>query len=174
MAVPTKGNIDTYANVAAISVTETGANTLTFSKFAFPFSIMDKMALLIARVEYMPGSFGNMDGSKDNILMGLACAGSLADATNQADPLILDSGARMRIDTGVAASGFIYDTRIMHDFSTLPGGGLLVAPNPLYAFMKGTGNTAANNMWVRLFYTYMQLATDDYWQLVESRRVITS
>jgi len=43
---------DTFANIAAVRVIESAANTQTSVKFDFPFSIMDKMALLISRIEY--------------------------------------------------------------------------------------------------------------------------
>jgi len=168
-----KKALDMYANVAAIDLTESAANTLTVAKFAFPFSIMDKMALLINRIEY---EFANLPSvlaaSADQIIAGVSAV-SNPDMTNPTDPGVIDSLKYSRIDFGAAASGILYMQPFIKDFSTLPGGGILVAPNPLYAAILGVSAGAAGRVKVRLYYTYMELATDEYWQLVESRRIIS-
>lgn len=170
----TKKAMDAYANYAAVMVTESAPSTLTTAKFAFPFSIMDKMALLISRIEYWIGDMGVLNSSGDSLVIGLAAASTLVVANNQADPTIIDSMSYNRFDIGTAASGLFFSNPFVKDFSDLPGGGLLVAPNPLYAFIKAGGTSTAANAWVKLFYTYMTLADADYWQLVESRRIISS
>lgn len=166
--------IDQYANIAALDITESAANTQTSLKFAFPFSIMDKMGLLISRVEY---EFSNVSSvfaaAADQICAGLlsSSTGSLLDPT---DPMQIDVIKWTRLDMGAAASGVILQSPVIKDFSTLPGGGLLVAPNPLYGSILGVSAGAAGRVKIKIFYTYMELATDEYWQLVESRRVISS
>ena len=167
------GKLDQYANIASVKVTESAANTQTSTKFAFPFSIMDKMALLISRVEYWLGTPSNMNSDQDYVYMAVTAAATIVDLSNQSDPLVLDSVAQLRQDWGAAASGILVQNPIVKDFANLPGGGILVAPNPLYAMVKGSNNGAANVLWVKLFYTYLELKTDEYWQLVESRRVIS-
>ena len=169
-----KGKIDTYANIAAIFIAETVAGTPAYAKFAFPFSIMDKMALLISRVEYWYGSIGQLNTSGDTLYAGLSTSSSVVDLTNQSDPVIVDSTRLLRVDLGAAASGTIVQQPYVKDFSNLPGGGILVAPAPLYAFVNAVGAGGVVSCWVRLYYTYMELSTDDYWQLVESRRIISS
>lgn len=169
-----KTKADTFANFAAVKVTESAANTQTTVKFAFPFSIMDKMALIINRVEYSFQSWDKFNSTLDYCYMGLTTAGTITDIANQADPLIVDNMAYQRIDMGVAASGLTTMFPFVKDFSDLPGGGLLVAPNPLFAIIQGGGASAACAGYVKLFYTYIELSTDEYWQLVESRRVISS
>lgn len=166
--------VDTYANMAAIDLTESAANTLTQAKFAFPFSIMDKMALLISRIEYELSNLTTVfAASADQIIAGIT-VGSAPDLTNPADPLVIDSFKVSRADFGTAASAVLISQPFIKDFSMMPGGGILVAPNPLYAAIMGVSAGAAGRVKIRLWYTYMELATDDYWQLVESRRVISS
>jgi len=63
---------------------------------------------------------------------------------------------------------------MIKDFSSLAGGGLLVAPAPLYGFVISAGAGGVMDAWVKLFYTYVELAADEYWQLVESRRIIST
>jgi hypothetical protein len=174
MAATKKNLGDQFANIAAIGVTETAANTMTSAKFAFPFSIMDKMALLINRMEYWFEGFSALNSQEDNIVGCLTTASSVISINNQADPQIIDSCRLVRVDIGAAASGVLLGQPFIKDFSTLPGGGLLVAPSPLYAMIKGTGNAAVTGLQLKLFYTYMELSTDQYWELVESRRIISS
>lgn len=165
--------LDMYSNVAAIDLTESAANTLTVAKFAFPFSIMDKMALLINRIEY---EFANLPSvlaaAADQIIGGISAISNPV-LTDPTDPGVIDTVKLSRIDFGAAATGIMYFQPFIKDFATLPGGGILVAPNPLYCAIMGVSAGAAGRVKVRVYYTYMELATDEYWQLVESRRIIS-
>jgi len=166
---------DTFANYAALTIVESAANTFTSSKFQFPFSIMDKMALILQRIEYDFTSFtGAFAASADTLTCGICVAATLSDVDNPADPLLVDTMRIRRSDFGVAATGIAMYFPLIKDFTNLAGGGLLVAPNPLYGFVKGISAGAAGTVAIKLFYTYLELSTDDYWQLVESRRIISS
>jgi len=172
MALSTKK--DQLANIAAVYVTESAANTQTSLKFNFPYSVMDKMAILIARIEYWYSGFGNFNSTADTLTAGIMVAGTVVDISNQADPAIVDTSRLVRVDLGAAASGMFVTQPYIKDFANLPGGGLLVAPAPLYGMVQSAGAAAANACWIKLFYTYMSLSTDQYWELVESRRIISS
>jgi len=169
-----KKTIDQYANVAALQVTESAAGTLTTAKFAFPFSIMDKMAILVSRIEYWPGGLDQLNSTGDYILGGITVAASVTDLRTQSDPQVVDSFSYGRIDLGTAATGMFKAMPWVKDLSNLPGGGILLAPNPLYVAVKSNGAGGPTSLWVRLYYTYMELSTEEYWQLVESRRIISS
>lgn len=171
----TKKVADTYANLAAISVAETVAGTMATAKFNFPFSIMDKMALLISRIEYLfDASLAQMNSSGDCVVAALLASNTVVNIDNQADPLIMDNCRAMRVDFGAAASGLISMQPVVKDFSSLPGGGILAAPAPLYGAVKGFTMAGVASVWIKLFYTYLELSTDEYWQLVESRRIISN
>jgi hypothetical protein len=169
-----KKSTDRWANIAAVRVVESAANTLTTLKYQFPFSIMDKVGLIISRIEYWPESLDQLNSASDIANYALIAASTVTDITNQADALIIDSLRIARMDLGAAASGFLNVHPIVKDFSNLVGGGILVAPAPLYAAIKGTGAGAAMQCWIKLFYTYQSMSTDEYWELVESRRIIGS
>jgi hypothetical protein len=77
-----------------------------------------------------------------------------------------------RIDTGTAANANFVWSPYVKDFSNLPGGGLLVAPNPLYLAVKGTGLSAALNVNLRIFFTEIELDPDLYRELFQSRALI--
>lgn len=166
---------DERAQYAAMVLTEAGTNTLTTAKFQFPFSIMDKMALVIHRIEYEVVNVATVfAAAADRLTMAIIAANTIVDITNPVDPTIIDSMRIGRYDFGTAATGMLLAQPLVKDFTNLPGGGILVAPNPLYYAVKGDSAGAASITAVRMYYTYMELATDDYWQLVESRRIITS
>lgn len=166
--------LDQYANVAAIDLIESAANTLTVAKFAFPFSIMDKMALLLSRIEY---EFANLNtvfaATADQMMAGVATQDNV-DLTSPTASSLVDVMKLTRTDFGAAATGILTVQPLIKDFSNLPGGGLLVAPNPLYGAIMGVSAAAAGRVKIRMFYTYLELATDEYWQLVESRRIIST
>lgn len=165
---------DRFANVAAINVIEPAAGTPGYEKFNFPYSILDKMGLLISRIEYWFGSLPQLNSGGDNIIAGLTAQSPVVSLTNQSDPSIIDTARLLRLDYGAAASAELHFQPTLKDFSNLPGGGILVAPAPLYGAVVSTGAGGAMSCWIRLYYTYMELSTEDYWQLVESRRIISS
>lgn len=165
---------DMYANIAAVLVAETAAGTLATEKFAFPFSIMDKMGLLIQRLEYFPASLQQLNSSTDEVRMALLTRAAVTDVTAQNDPAVVDTVTFTRLDLGTAASGLLFSRPITRDFTTLAGGGLLVAPGSLYAGIQSFGAGGVMSCWLRMYYTYMQLSADEYWQLVESRNVVST
>lgn len=170
----TKKATDLWAQIAAVQVTEASAGTAAYTKFNFPFSIMDKMGIIISRIEYIFSSLTQLNSGGDYVLMGLAVANTVASLLAANDPQILDTHRVDRYDFGTAASAAFRDSPVVRDFSQLPGGGLLVAPNPLYGVIISSGASGVMGGWVRMYYTYTELATDEYWQLVESRRIISS
>lgn len=173
MAALTKNGPDSRAQIAAIKATESAANTLTAFMFNFPFSIMDKMALNIHRIEYWP-MHARLVGNGDSICGAIICGKTIADIYDQTDPIMVDSLLVERVDMGTPANAVVRSNPYVRNFADLPGGGLLVPPNPLGFAIKGSSLADPGIMWVRMHYTYMQLSTDEYWQLVEARRVISN
>jgi len=163
---------DRYANLAALDLVQTVADTTLFKSFAFPFSIQEKVALVIHRLEYW-FTLSVLNTTADYVAGGIACASNLADETDMTDSLIIDQMRIIRTDLGAAASGTLNIQPIVKDFGWLPGGGMLVAPAPLYGFIASAGAGAVATCVLRMFYTYKKLATEEYWELVESRRVIS-
>ena len=165
---------DMQANFAALEVDESAAGTLTFKQYAFPFSIQDKTAIIIHRIEYWPKGFGLIVDDSDYILGGLSTSKNISDPLDQSDPAIIDNMRWVNRKGGTPANQEIYPMPYIKDLANLPGGGLMVAPSPLYAMVKSVTGSSACGLWLKLFYTYKTLTTDQYWELVESRRIITS
>lgn len=163
---------DKYANVAHIKVVESGTDTLTYKKLETGISLFEKMAWVIARIEYYWLS-NVMAASGDGITMGITTSNNPPDLTPD-EVAVVDMTREMRGDFGTAATAWIFKYPIIRDFSPLPGGGLIVPPNPLYLAVKGLSQTGALTVEARLFYTAVQLKGDEFWELVEARRMISS
>jgi hypothetical protein len=163
---------DVFVNQAYLSLTESAANTLTFSKLETGISIHEKVGWLISRIDYSTGiDSSNFGASGDSVAFGMSTSDAIAAAT-LAESAVIDYNSIVRLDWGTAASGGTLRQPFQKDFSNLPGGGILVPPNPLYLWCKGTALTSAMVLVARMFYTVRQLKTEDFWELVELRRMI--
>lgn len=165
---------DTYANFAYFFVTESAANTLTWAKLEIATgSLLDKkFGLLINRfdVEMYPYSILNSDG--DTFTLGVSVSNSITDLS-LSRPEVIMREIWTRVDYGAAASGILVDRLKVRDFSTMPGGGILVPADRLYIGAVGSGCGAVGNAVARMYYTVVELSSEDYWQLVESRRILS-
>jgi len=163
---------DKFANQAYLSVTETGANTLTFNQLLTGISIYEKVGWLINRLDY---TFSTLSGTYaadgDGITFGIGTSSGIATVGLEENSVI-DYNQFFRADLGAAASGFYLRKPFIKDFSSLPGGGILVPPNPLYIWAQGVSLAAAQTVYARMFYTVIQLKAEDFWELVEMRRMI--
>ena len=161
-----------YVNQAYLRVTESGANTLTFAKLETGVSIYEKVGWLIHRLDYFfTTPVAQFGAEGDTLWFGISVMDSLATVTLQ-QAAVVDMNSAARRDFGVAASGFMRRLPFTKTFADLPGGGLLVPPNPIYIFAQGVALTGAQVVEARMFYTVKTLKTEDFWELVEQRRMI--
>lgn len=166
---------DKFANMALMKVVESAANTLTFLKLETGISINQKVAWLLSRVEYFLGTYGaaTFNGDGDSVACGLSVGNSwTTPAMNE--KAIVDIFSATRYDYGAAASGFVIKDPVIRDLSTLPSGGLLVPPAPFYAFVKGVGLALPVTVYIRIYYTTIDLTTEDFWELAESFRPLSA
>lgn len=166
---------DQFANLAVITVTESAANTLTFKKLETGISLNEKVAWIVNRVEYLVNSIlaAQFNGDGDTLKFGLSVTNAFS-AANFDEASILNLNQIQRNDYGAAATGGISKMPMLQDFSTLPAGGIIVPPTPLYLFAVGTGLVSASTVIARVWYTLLPLSVDQYWELVEARRVLES
>lgn len=168
------GATDKFANLAVIGVTESAANTLTFKKLETGISLFEKMAWIIHRIEYyvevLAAAF---NGDADFLDLGISTTDQLT-AVSFSNNAVVDKLEVQRSDFGAAAVAILQQKPLYKDFTNLPGGGLILPPNPLYGFICGGGLASARSATIRLFYTNYPLSADEYWELVESRRLISS
>ena len=163
---------DKYVNQAYLSVTESAANTLTFSKLETGVSIYEKVGWLISRIDYsVQMAAVDFTGEGTTVMCGISVMDSLA-SVSFAMSAVVDFLQLVRRDYGVAASGFAERIPWTKSFADLPGGGLLIPPNPIYLFVMGAGLVNPQNVSIRMFYTVKSLKAEDFWELVEQRRMI--
>jgi hypothetical protein len=170
-----KTQADKFANQAVITAVESAVNTLTFKKLETGVSLFEKVAWLISRLEYYVSTsmMALLVASADGLQAALTATDQMA-ALTLTNNAVLDYFELSRHDIGAAATGHLVQNVFTKDFSTLPGGGILVPPNPLYLGSHGVSVAAVVTMVVKIFYTTYELGTEEYWELVEARRIISS
>lgn len=160
--------IDKFANVIYDSVTESGANTLTFEELTVGLNIFDKVGILIHRIEYYDFDILLVDDT-DSIKFGLTASNGWSTVTPAETSIITFHKESIR-EIGTAASAFQRTDPLVDDFSTLPGGGLLTTPKPLYLFAEGNNLGSAATVRARIFFTIMKLRPEEYFELLEARQ----
>lgn len=167
---------DNYANIAYLDVTESAANTLTWARLQLANALMtDKAALIIHRADIQLDSNATVLNSTSDILsMCVAVSDRITDIRDLSQPEILFALAYQRNDYGAAASGLLMKTPEVLDFTTLPGSGVIIPADNLYVGVQGVGAGAAGTVKVRIYYTVKALKTEEYWDLIEARRVMTT
>jgi len=153
---------DKFANVMLASVTETGASTLTFTQLPQITTLMEKKAYLISRIEYQFDS-GLFVAAGDGIMFGVSMQNTFT-GPNITTPSIIDF---TRI-VGKGAPVEVYDEIRDTDFSTLPGGGLLVPTRPMFLWAEGASIAVAQTIRMRMYFTVADLNPSEYWDLVEA------
>jgi hypothetical protein len=169
MAKRTSGVRDVYPNRAFESVQMSAANTLTFSQIQFGVGLFQGVAAVIHRVEWYPDkdSIQELLGMSDTVTMALTNRDDLAalDPRNQS---VLASMTLIPIIVGAVVSLWNEKVPFVSDFANLPGGGLIVPANPLYAGMVTAGAAAASYMDVIVYLTFKELADADYVELIQT------
>jgi hypothetical protein len=170
-----KQQVDKFANQAVIVCVESAANTLTFKKLETGVSLFEKVGWLISRIDYFwhLATLDLLVAASDISYVALTATDQMTSLplTNAA---IIDEAAVGFCLRGTAASFEIRELTITHDLSTLPGGGILIPPNPIYGAIMSASLATAATVTMKIFYTNYALDPDEYWELVESRRIISS
>lgn len=166
---------DNFTSQAVFYVVETAANTLTFEKLETGLSVYDKIGWVIQRAEWELGvaSLAYFNGTGDHITFALTITNSLTGLSDE-NPAIIAIDRIVRTDLGTAASGLLRPTKIVRDFSTLSGGGILTLPNPIYCGLQGNGLTNAASVVCRLYFKAIELSDTDYFNLVQARQLLIS
>lgn len=173
----TKGKLvtDSYVSQAVFDVNESAANTLTFEKLTTGLSVYDKIGWVICMVKYSLGGSTRaaFNGTGDILSAGLTMTNSLTSLGDN-DPSIYDIIRIQRTDFGTAANAYLEPLEFIHDYSMLPGGGLLVLPEPLYCGIAGSSLAAAAQVVTRIYFQPVELNDQDYFNLVQARQLLIS
>jgi len=170
-----KNQLGAFSSQAVFDVTEAGANTLTFEKLETGISVYDKIGWILNRVELTGNPSALFNTTADTLTMALTMTNSITAAQLSANnPAIYMLRTFYRVDYGTAATAILRDATDVIDYSNLPGGGLLMLPNPMYFGLVGSGLAGAATMICRIFYTPLQLGDADYMNLIQARQLLIS
>lgn len=163
---------DKFANKFYGRVVESAANTLTFAEIQTNVDVFSKKAWILHKLEWFFGSTerSKLDATDDVITAALT-------SSNQLSSLSLDNAGvidlfEISVDFGTAVGFEQFISPIARDFTPLPGGGLIIAPRPLYLAVKGTSLANALTVAVRGYFTALDLTADDYLELVDFYRIV--
>lgn len=159
---------DRYANMLYAEVVESSANTLTFKEIVMGLTIFQKVAILIVRLEWFQ-LFGRMLAASDELNFGLSQSNSFTNV-NPDEQAIITFHKQVITDYGTAGNNHLFEEPVVDDFTTLPGGGLLITPKPLYIFVKGLNLAATGDARLRMFFTVIPMKDAEYLELLEVRQ----
>lgn len=152
--------------------TESAANTLTFREVQTNVSVFDKAAFVLHRLEWYidATTFNLIVASDDTFRMALTSSQNIT-TLGLDNPAVIDlEELQGKVSSAV---GFQYrDAPLIRDFSSLPGGGLIIAPRPLFIAVQGVSLASAGTAKLRAYFTIKNLSAEEYLELVDFYRIV--
>lgn len=97
---------------------------------------------------------------------------SSSDITNigSGNVEVLDRARILRHDGGTAGTMVLNDFLPVNDYTSMPSGGLLIPPKPLYLAMNTSGLASPAEVTCRIYFTIIELQDAQYLELLQTRR----
>lgn len=170
--------LDQYAQLAYMDVTVPDGGTLTYKLLQIAQASVQapKMGLKIHRIAVDFNAFDvrvNNLGTANSYYSTVALTVSNNPTTfSYSQPEVIYAHTRSTILK--TAVGFSYGNEAIleKDFTTFPGGGILIPADRLYMGAVSTDLDAAVSYSMRIWYTAVELTAQDYLELVESRTML--
>lgn len=162
---------DKFPNRMWFDVTESAANTLTFGQVQTGTQTFSRMAFVIHKVEWHCGNLNLLVANDDRITAAITGSNKMT-ALSLDDPAVYAFTEVIPVVYGTAADADLYFQPWMQDFTSMPGGGLIIPSYPLYIAAEGTSLASASHVSARVYFTQMELKPDEYIELSESTRMI--
>lgn len=166
---------DIYDQFMYLAVTMSAANTITFGQVSLGMSIFDYAALVLSRIEYdfAYTKFGELIANSDHAEMAITGSDQLSNLVlDQAE--VYDMAAYSVGEAGTPGNATIYQQPLIHDFTGMKGGGLIVPAQNVFLGMNTAGFSAAASCVARVYYTVKALAAADFIELVQRLRVLST
>lgn len=174
MAAPNTSN---FPSKLVIRNTESAQGTLTFKKVETGLSVYDPVSWVIHKIQshVATAELAKLNSSGDYIAWALTSTNTLTTSTQTDDnPAVYMIREVGRLDFGTAASGGLFAATFEDDYSTMPGGGLLVLPNPFYGSIFSNGAASAVTANMVIWYSQITLTDKDYTNLIQARQLLIS
>lgn len=163
---------DQFANKFYGAVDESAANTLTFAEIQTNVDVFSKKAWVLHRLEwYFTTTAAHLLIAVDDRIQAALVSSNKMSALGLDDAGVIDL-FELQVAFSTAVGFQEYTHPISRDFSSLPGGGLIIAPRPLYLAVKGTSLAAALHVAARGYFTALDLNADEYLELVDFYRIV--
>ena len=164
-----------FANIAHIDVTEGGANTITAVKLDAGIAVFQRTALVLHQIEFRPNgsTMAMVLEDSDTFAMAITTSDSLSNLERD-QAAIVDLVEYKVIDHGTAANDETVPLPFIHNFCSFPSGGIIVPGNAVYATVKGTSLAGAGRCIFSLWFSYMELKAEDYYDLMQASQALIS
>lgn len=165
---------DLFTNLAYASVTESAANTLTFAELNTGVSVHEKIAWVINRIDWFLTQATTLliVAAGDGFSIALTSNNQVSDIEDLSDPSVIALIQHLEVASGTPAVLIKHDQPYIKEYSSLPGGGLIITPKPLYIAAQGISLASAGVYKCRIYYTVKELAADEFWELVQASRIV--
>jgi len=172
------GNVkDRFPQFMKLKVTQSSANTLTFSQISLGGPVFQYAGIIINRIEYSitAATLELMTVTED--FCQLAITGSDSIATLGTDqPEVYDEFYITKLDQGAIANNSpkLIVRNWVKDYSTFPEGGCLVPLQDIYLAMASGGLASPGVAGARLWYQIIELTAQDYIEIAQRLRVLST
>lgn len=166
--------IDAFSNRAYMNPLEVTPATLAFDRLTTGIGVGDNTAMIINRVEYY---FTNavlnlIVAEADALYAGVTISDGITGLDlNQAAVITMLNITEA--DFGTPASAQMNFGPFVQDFTTMPGGGLIVPGVQLYGAIQGISLASVASCEIRMWFNYKKMARGDYLELVQAMQVLT-
>lgn len=155
-----------FANVAYGNVTMSAANTLTFAQIVMGVGIFQKTAMILHRLEWFPtwASLKEIVAATDYLTFALVTSNRLSAISDITDPAVIVRRSIYGIGVAVEPAHL----PIVTDFGSMPSGGILMSPNPLYVAAITSGAAAASQVTMKMWFTFIEMSDAEYLELLQT------
>lgn len=173
MPSKTQGKKDSFANRIYATAIESVAGTLAFTEINTNTSVFDKQAFVLHRLEYYPRTedINLMVSNADSIEYGLTASNNMT-SLDMSNPAVIDMH-RIGCWFSTAVGHEALTQPFSRDFTGLPGGGLIIAPRPLYLAIQGISLAAVVQVKLRAYFTILEMSAEEYLDLVDFYRIVS-
>lgn len=168
---------DQFANRFSVHVTEAGVGIPSYEEVPTYASAFSKEAFIMHKIEYFfPSTCLNALVADSDILYAALTTQNfqttLAPLTSVREPGVVDMIEIRAHTVGAAANFVMMEQPFIHDFTSLPGGGLIVPARPIYIGVSGAGIAVAASVDVRGWFTKIELKDAEFLELIDAYRMI--
>lgn len=157
---------DRFQNIMGVEVSQSTINTIVFQEIRTGVSLGQGLGLVIDEIRYQPtsGALRELDGSTDELIMGLTTTDSITDMTDFGDSRILDSLMIYSDIVGAVVDTKMFYMPVKHEFSPP----MIMAAPTLFFGMSTGGFAAVATCRVRISFRYIKLTAQEYLEVAET------